>query len=135
MTPRGRSGRHVVAVLLTLALPGCVGAAGEHEAFADQAYAQGRFGDALVEYRLALAGNESNVGVRRKAAAAAFRAGDLVSAAEEYEAFGLSADGEARDEAADGLVRVARAAIDRGERSALAAALAGLATLFFQHAI
>lgn len=126
MTPPDRSARCIVAVLATLALHGCVGAAAEHEAFADEAYAQGRFGDALVEYRLALAGHESNIGVRRKAAAAAFRSGDLISAAEEYQAFGLAAEGAVRDEAADGLVRVARAAIDRGERGALATALAGL---------
>jgi len=112
--------------LLTVALQGCVGAAAEHEAFADQAYAQGRFGDALVEYRLALVGNESNAEVHRKAAAAAFRAGDLTSSAEEYEAFGLAVGGDRRNEAADGLVRVARASIDRGERAALAAALSGL---------
>ena len=107
-------------------LQGCVGAAAEHESIADQAYAQGRFGDALVEYRLALLGNESNAGVHRKAAAAAFREGDLLSAAEEYEAFGLASDGDGRNDAADGLVRVARAAIERGERPALAAALGGL---------
>jgi tetratricopeptide (TPR) repeat protein len=123
---RGRSALSITAALVALALQGCVGAAAEHEAFADEAYAQGRFGDALVEYRLALVGNESNAGVHRKAAAAAFRAGDLISAAEEYEAFGLAAGADVRDEAADGLVRVARAAIDRGERPALAAALGGL---------
>lgn len=123
---RSRNAFLLVVATAGLALAGCAGAAGEHEAFADQAYAEGRFADALIEYRLALAGNEQNAELHLKTAAAAFRAGDLAAAAEQYEAFGLAAGADRRSEAADGLVRVARAAIDRGERPALAAALAGL---------
>ncbi len=94
--------------------------------FADQAYAEGRYGDALVEYRLAIDGNEAAAELRLKAGAAALRAGDLVAAAEEFTASGLAADAERRGEATDGLIRVARSAIERRERPALVAALDGL---------
>ncbi len=107
-------------------IAGCVGAAADHEAFADEAYAEGRYGDALVEYRLAIDGNEADAELRHKAGAAALRAGDLIAAAREFAASGLAADAEQRGEATDGLIRVARSAIERGERPALEAALEGL---------
>jgi len=123
---RRRSADIVTVLLATALLAGCVGAAAEHEAIADQAYAEGRYADALREYRIALSSSGEGAELHLKTAAAALHAGDLVAAAEQYEAFGLAVDGARRTEAADGLVRVARAAIERGERPALAAALSGL---------
>ncbi|KPK00145.1 MAG: hypothetical protein AMS20_15335 [Gemmatimonas sp. SG8_28] len=121
-----------LAELTTLLLVAAASAAGcgdgssAHELFADDAYAEGRYGDALQEYRLALAGNESDAGLHLKAASAALRAGDLVTAAAEFTSMGLAAEGSRREIAAEGLMRVARAAVERDERAALAAALQGL---------
>lgn len=116
----------VLALCAAVTASGCGTASADHEVFADEAYAEGRYADALVEYRLALAGNESDAVLHRKTASAALRAGDLVTAAAEFTEVGLEAEGSRREDAADGLLRVARAAVDRGERAALAAALQGL---------
>ncbi len=110
-------------------LSACVGAAAEHESIADEAYADGRYADALVEYRLAFVGGSPTVDLRRKAAAAALKAGALEDAAAEFAALGAEGSESAADEAADGLVRVAHAAIGRGDQVALAAALGGLQTV------
>ena len=108
---------------------GCVGAAANHERIADEAYADGRYGDALLEYRLALSAEGDNAGTHAKAGAAALRAGELEPAAAEFVAL-ARAGGEPQAElAADGLVRVANAAIERGNQLALAAAVEGLQTV------
>jgi hypothetical protein len=65
-------------------LGGCVGAAAQHEGLADRAYAERRYAEALVEYRLALVARAPDPALRAKAGAAALRAGELVAAAEEY---------------------------------------------------
>jgi len=120
--------RTVVAglLLVTGAVAGCVGSAANHESIGDHAYAEARFGEALVEYRLALARGGGNPSLRAKAGAAGLRAGDLVAAAEEFRAYGAAGGEERASEAADGLVRVANAAITRGDRAGLAEALQAL---------
>jgi tetratricopeptide (TPR) repeat protein len=106
-----------------LSVGGCVGAAADHEIIADEAYADGRFADALVEYQLAVQGNGASVRLHRKAAAAAIRAGDLIAAVHQYAEAADDGNSDERDEAIDGLVRVARTAVDRGEGAAFLAAL------------
>ncbi|MDH3457757.1 MAG: tetratricopeptide repeat protein [Gemmatimonadota bacterium] len=117
------------ALLGSLALAGCVGAAANHERIADEAYADGRYRDALLEYRLALSAEGSKASRHAKAGAAALNAGELEAAAAEFVALGR-ADGEGQGQvAADGLVRVANAAIERGDQLGLAAAIEGLQTV------
>jgi tetratricopeptide (TPR) repeat protein len=116
---------HAVA----LSLAGCVGAAADHERIADQAYADGRHADALVEYRLALATEGGSARLRTKAGAAALYAGDLEVAAAQYVALGRGGGEAQAGHAADGLVRVANAAVEGGNQVALAAAIEGLQTI------
>lgn len=118
----------LVSLLIVMAVaPGACGdGSSDHELFADDAYAEGRYGDALVEYHLALAGNADNAGLHLKAGAAALRAGDLVTAAAEFTTAGLGVEEGRRDDPAAGLMRVARSAVERDDRAALAAALQGL---------
>jgi tetratricopeptide (TPR) repeat protein len=110
-----------VAVLLA----GCAGAAADHEKLGDRDYAERHFSDALVEYGLAIK-QGATPRLRAKAGAAALHAEDLVAAAEQYRK--LAEEGKAAHvtEAADGLERVARAAVAADDRGALQAALAGL---------
>ncbi len=119
--------RAVTWVLIAgAATTACVGSAADHESVGDEAYAEARFADALVEYRLAISGGGDNPALRAKAGAAGLRAGDLIAAAEEFRAYGASGGEERASEAADGLVRVANAAIQQGDRAGLAAALEAL---------
>lgn len=104
---------------------GCIGSATEHEVLGDGAYAEGRFRDALVEYRLALL-QRSNPELHAKTAAAAVHTGELASAAEQYVALAGSGSESVVSEGADGLERVARAALAGRDRIALTAALIGL---------
>lgn len=106
-------------------LAGCAGAAADHEKLGDRAYAERHFADALVEYRLALKQGPT-AGLRAKAGAAALHAGDLVAAAEEYRALAEEGGSQRITEGADGLERVAKAAMEDDDRAGLAAALAGL---------
>ncbi|NIM52889.1 MAG: tetratricopeptide repeat protein [Gemmatimonadales bacterium] len=115
-----------VILVWCLALAACVGAAADHETLADRAYGERRYGEALVEYRLALVRRAPDAALRAKAGAAALHSGQLLSAAEEYTALGREGGEERRGEAADGLARVASAAVEDGDQEALAAALAGL---------
>ncbi len=111
--------------LTALLLTGCLGAASEHEALGDRAYTLSNFDQALVEYRLALTQEAPNGRLRAKAGMAALNAGDLLAAAREFRA--LADDEEDRAiESADGLERVARAALNADNPMALEAALAGL---------
>jgi tetratricopeptide (TPR) repeat protein len=110
---------------LLLALAACGIAAADHEALGDRAYVNRQFNDAFVEYRLALKQGAASPQLRAKAGAAALHVGDLVEAAAEFVALGRESP-ERRSEAADGLERVARAAIGADDRPGLAAALNGL---------
>lgn len=116
----------VRAVVLAVALAGCVGAAAQHERLADEAYAERRFAEALVEYRLAMSAGRPSADLRVKAGAAALHAGELPAAAQEFVALGTEGGESRLQEAADGLVLVANAAIQVGDHQALAAALDGL---------
>jgi len=108
---------------------GCVGAAANHETVADEAYGEGRYADALVEYRLALAANAPDPGLRAKAASAALNSGDYGAAVEEFVALASEGGDSKVGQAADGLVRVVNAAIDRGDQLSLAVALDGLQSI------
>jgi tetratricopeptide (TPR) repeat protein len=110
------------SVLLLIA---CAGAAADHEMLGDRAYAARHFTDALVEYRLALKQGATGR-LRAKAGAAALHAGDFVAAADEYGQLGVEGKGPRATEAADGLERVARAAVAADDRLGLAAALNNL---------
>ncbi len=109
-----------------LTLSACVGAAADYETLGDRAYADRDYADALVEYRLALVRRAPDADLRVKAGLAALMSGDLVTATEEYVALALEGGDARRDEAADGLARVADAAIAAGDQAALASALDGL---------
>ena len=104
----------------------CGGAATEHETLGDLAYAALQYDEALVEYRLALVQRAEEPGLLAKVAASAVHVGSLADAAEAYLALSENEDGGALTEAADGLERVARAALEAGDMEALTAALAGL---------
>ncbi len=113
-------------VFVVVALLGCSRASPDHQTLGDQAYLDGLFGDALVEYRLALSANHESPDLRAKAALAALNGVDLEAAAQEYVALALAGETSRREEAADGLVRVANLAIEEGNQTALAVALDGL---------
>lgn len=104
----------------------CIGAAANHETLGDRAYADRRYDDALVEYRLALVQRAPDAGLRAKAGAAALQAGDLAVAATEYVSLAQEGGDARASEAADGLVHVADAAIAARDQEALTAALGGL---------
>ena len=104
----------------------CGGAATEHETLGDRAYSALEFSDALVEYRLALVQHPDDPALLAKVAASASHAGSLADAAEAYLVLAEGGSGDRLTEAADGLERVARAAMEAGDREALAAALGGL---------
>ena len=114
--------------LVLLALAACQGTAADHERLGDRAYLDGRFGEALVEYRLAMVQQAPEGRLRAKAGAAALRGGGYLAAVEEYRALGQ----ENRDrggEAMDGLQRSAEAALRGGDRATLRAAIAALRQL------
>ena len=123
MSRVGRERARAAAVILLLA--GCAGAAADHETLGDRAYAERHFADALVEYRLALK-QGLTAQLRAKAGAAALHAGDLVAAAEEYRALAEEGGAQRVTEGADGLERVAKAAVEDDDRAGLAAALTSL---------
>ena len=106
-------------------LAACGGAAANHETLGDRAYLNRQFGDALVEYRLAVKQRPGTARLHAKAGAAALHVGDLTTAAAEYVAL-AGTSSPRRGEAADGLERVARAAMESDDRPALSAALSGL---------
>jgi len=116
--------RRKALALLALALA-CTRSAADHEELGDRDYAAGAYADALAEYRLGLRANAGSASLHAKTAAAALRVGDYTLAAAEYREL-AAADRSRADEAADGLERVVRAAIDGDDRLALAAALTAL---------
>lgn len=109
-----------LAVLLLL---GCSGAAADHETLGDRAYAERRYSDALVEYRLALGRKAPNPALQAKMAAAALNVGDLTVAAQAYGALAREGGGGRAGEAADGLARVVNTALADGDQQGLASAL------------
>jgi len=99
------------AILLALAAVGGPAACGgipSHERLGDQAYVENRYGDALGEY-LAAAKARNTAGIWAKVGAAALHAGELRQSLEAYLHLAES-DPTRRDEAAEGLDGVARAA-------------------------
>lgn len=118
--------RLVVAIAaLSLVLPGCTRSAANHEELGDRAYAAGAFADALAEYQLGRKTDPGNATLLAKIGSAAMHAEDYELAAESYRAL-AKRDRSRADEAADGLDRVARAALAANDRTALASALTGL---------
>ena len=97
----------------------------DHERLGDRRYAERSFPDALAEYRLALRQGEPSWALRSKFAAAALRAGSVGEAVAGYRDLAV-ADPAAAEEAADGLVRTARAAIGARDVAALSQAVATL---------
>jgi tetratricopeptide (TPR) repeat protein len=111
------------AILLVLLLTGC-GPAGDHERRGDQAYGQGRYAEALAEYRTAVT-RDPDARVWAKTGAAALHLGNLDVATDAY--LRLAAEDPSRaEEAAEGLDAVARAADRAGDGKRLETALIGL---------
>jgi tetratricopeptide (TPR) repeat protein len=100
---------------------------GDHESRGDQAYGAGLYGQALAEYRAALAKSPDSR-VWAKAGAAALHTGDLEIASDAY--LRLAAEDPTRaEEAAEGLEAVARAADRSGDSKRLEAAVVGLGAI------
>jgi tetratricopeptide (TPR) repeat protein len=116
--------RRLTPVLLLLSLS-CTRSAANHEELGDRAYAAGSYADALAEYELGRKANASSATLLAKVGAAAMHAEDYELAAEAYRTL-AKRDRSRVDEAADGLDRVARAALAANDRTALASALTGL---------
>jgi tetratricopeptide (TPR) repeat protein len=113
-----------VAVIAILS--GC-GQAGDHERLGDTAYGEGRYAQALAEYRLGLE-QDPDPRVWAKAGAAALRTGNLEVASDAY--LRLAAEDPTRaEEAAEGLESVARAAERAGDARRLQAAVVGMGAI------
>ena len=114
-----------IAPALVLLICACSRSAANHEELGDRAYAAAAYVDALAEYELGRKTNTSSATLLAKVGAAAIHAEDYELAAEAYRALGRR-DRSRAEEAADGLDRVARAALTANDRTALASALTGL---------
>jgi len=112
-------------ITLLLLVMSCTRSASNHEELGDRAYAAGAYVDALAEYELARKANASSAGLLAKVGASAMHAEDYELAADAYRTL-AKRDRSRADEAADGLDRVARAALTANDRTALASALTGL---------
>ena len=110
---------------LLLLLVSCTRSAANHEELGDRSYAVGQYVDALAEYQLARKSNAGNATLLAKLGASAIHAEDYELAADAYRTL-AKRDRSRADEAADGLDRVARAALASNDRTALASALTGL---------
>lgn len=111
--------------MLLVLLCSCTRSAANHEELGDRAYAAGAYVDALAEYQLGRKADAGNATLLAKLAAAAIHAEDYELAADAYRTL-AKRDHSRSDEAADGLERVARAALTANDRTALASALTGL---------
>jgi len=111
--------------LALLVAAGCTRSAADHEELGDRAYAAGAYRDALAEYQLGLKAQPGNADLQAKAAAAALHTGDYAIAVPAYLAL-AQRDRSRAGEAADGLERVARAALAANDRAAVVSALAAL---------
>jgi tetratricopeptide (TPR) repeat protein len=110
---------------LLLLLVSCTRSAANHEELGDRSYAVGQYVDALAEYQLARKSNAGSATLLAKLGASAIHAEDYELAADAYRTL-AKRDRSRTDEAADGLDRVARAALTSNDRTALASALTGL---------
>ncbi|HEX6433277.1 MAG TPA: tetratricopeptide repeat protein [Gemmatimonadales bacterium] len=116
--------REIVAALIGLPLLWGCGEVGDHERRGDQAYGEGRYPEALSEYRTSVA-RDPDARLWAKAGAAALRTGNLEVAADAY--LRLAAEDPTRvEEAAEGLESVARAADRAGDGKRLESAVVGL---------
>ncbi len=111
--------------VLALFLLACTRSAANHEELGDRSYAAGAYADALAEYQLGRRANAGSATLLAKVAAAAMHTEDYDLAAESYRTL-ADRDRSRAEEAADGLDRVARAALAANDRTALASALTGL---------
>lgn len=112
----------LVVVFGSMMFAGC--GQGDHERRGDQAYGEGRYGQALAEYRAAVA-KDPDARVWAKSGAAALRTGNLEVASDAY--LRLAAEDPTRaEEAAEGLSAVARAADRAKDAKRLEAAVVGL---------
>lgn len=113
-------------VVVMALLAGC-GQAGDHERQGDKSYAEGRFAQALAEYRIDLE-KDPDPRVWAKAGAAALHTGNLEVASDAY--LRLAAEDPTRaEEAAEGLESVARAAERAGDARRLQAAVVGMGAI------
>jgi tetratricopeptide (TPR) repeat protein len=111
------------AILGAAALIAC-GRVGDHERRGDKAYGEGRYGEALEEYRSAVA-KDPDARLWAKVGAAGLRMGNLDAAADAY--LRLAGEDPTRaEEAAEGLEAVARVAERGGDTKKLEAAVIGL---------
>jgi hypothetical protein len=120
-------GRAALVLLLAATVPGSGCAGDDAERQADQAYAGGRFAEALAAYQ-SVAGEAPDGRLWAKIAAAALRSERLADATDAYLHLGGEDPTRVR-EAAAGLDAVARAAERTGDRSALHQAVLGLQAL------
>ena len=116
--------RRLLPALLVVLLS-CTRSAANHEELGDRAYAAGQYADALAEYQLGRRASPGSGALLAKVGAAALHAADYGLAAEAYRTLARR-DRSRAEEAADGLDRVARAALGANDRTALASALTGM---------
>ena len=117
--------KRLVVMSLVLLFSACSRSAANHEDLGDRAYVAGSYADALAEYELGRKTNAGSAVLLAKVGAAAIHAEDYELAADAYRSL-AKRDRSRADEAADGLERVARAALASNDRTALASALTGL---------
>jgi tetratricopeptide (TPR) repeat protein len=116
--------QRILASVVALTLLGGCRQVGDHERRGDQAYGEGRYPEALSEYRTAVA-TDPDARLWAKTGAAALRTGNLEVAGDAY--LRLAAEDPTRaEEAAEGLESVARAADRSGDGKRLESALVGL---------
>jgi tetratricopeptide (TPR) repeat protein len=116
--------RRAGAVMAVLALVGACGGSGGAEGAGDQAYAEGRYQEALAAYA-PLSEREPSPRLWAKVGASALHLGQLREATAAYHALG-AADPDRADEAADGLERVILAAERRRDETVLQEAVTAL---------
>ncbi|MEO7136787.1 MAG: hypothetical protein ABI037_03635 [Gemmatimonadales bacterium] len=113
--------------LMTLVLLAGCGRAGDHEREGDKFYGEGRYAQALAQYRLGL-DKDPDARLWAKAGGAALRTGNLDVASDAY--LRLAAEDPTRaEEAAEGLESVARAAERAGDAPRLQAAVVGMGAI------
>jgi tetratricopeptide (TPR) repeat protein len=121
-----RSARSVERLALVVLLPAAACRAGaDHERMGDRRYAEGRYVDALAEYRLAMRQRGTTPERQSKLALAALHAGALEEAARTFRDLARR-DAAAGPEAVEGLMRTARAALASNDVEALREALAAI---------
>jgi len=128
------SSKFVACWLFAVLAGACGSSAADHESLGDRAYVTGDYETSLREYRLALRQHAPNGRLRAKAAAAALHSYDLRAATGEYLALAAD-DADRADEAADGLERVAQAALMVDDGNGLVLAVTGLRQLAANRAL